>query len=99
MTEKNDKYQPAMRENQTSEPTGDQYGPFTEEEYNTLVLRASKHGATKYEMATFLNWAQETKIRVALLNLIERGDAEITGYKDDGTFVVKAAPEQANPCS
>jgi hypothetical protein len=83
-----------MRANQTPAPNKDQYGPFTEEECDTLILRACKHGATEYEMATFFNWAQETKINAALLNLIERGDAEITGYKDDGTFVVKASDSQ-----
>jgi hypothetical protein len=98
-----------MRENQTParikelerirkvpEESGvkDQYGPFREEEYNTLVLRACKHGATKYEIATFLAWASKAKINIALLNLIERGDVEITGYKDDGTFVVKASDSQ-----
>jgi hypothetical protein len=40
-------------------------------------------------MAAFLAWAQETKINAALLNLIQRGDVEITGYKDDGSFVTK----------
>lgn len=89
MTEKNHKYQPSMRENQTPEPTDDQYGPFTEEEFDTLILRACKHGATDEEMATFLNWARSVKIKSELLNLIQGGALEISGYKDDGTFVMK----------
>jgi hypothetical protein len=91
MTAKNHKNppQPATRESQTSEPTGKQYGPFTKEDVDTLLQRACKHGATKYEMAAFLAWAQETKINAALLNLIQRGDVEITDHKDDGSFVTK----------
>src|SRR5215467_5804327 len=81
--------QPAMRENQTSEPTDDQYGLFTEEEVDTLILRACKHGATDEEMTIFLNWARKVKIHAALLDLIQRGDVEISGYNDDGTFVMK----------
>jgi hypothetical protein len=81
--------QPAMRENQTPEPTDDQYGPFTEEEFDTLLLRACKHGATDEEMTIFLNWATKSKINATLLDLIQRGDLEISGYKDDGTFVMK----------
>ena len=88
--------QPAMRENQTSEPTDDQYGPFTEEEYDTLVLRASKHGAREEETAIFLNWARKVKIKAALLDLIQRGDLEISGYNDDGTFVMKL-PDNPRP--
>jgi hypothetical protein len=104
MTAKNHKKppQPAMRENQTSEPTDDQYGPFTEEEFDTLLLAAGKHGATDEEMATFLNWARKTKIKATLLDLILQGDLEISGYKDDGTFVMKLPDsqlQQANPCS
>jgi hypothetical protein len=81
--------QPAMRENQTPEPTDDQYGPFTEEEFNTLILCACKHGATDEEMTIFLNWARKTKVNAELLNLIQGGALEISGYKDDGTFVMK----------
>jgi hypothetical protein len=83
-----------MTENQTPAPNKDQYGPFTEEEYNTLVLHAAKHGATKYEMATFLAWASKAKINAALLDLIQRGDVEISGYKDDGTFVMNLPDSQ-----
>ena len=83
-----------MRENQTPEPTDDQYGPFTEEEYNTLVLRAAKHGATDEEMTTFLNWARKVKIKATLLELIQLGDLEICGYNDDGTFVMKRPDSQ-----
>ena len=96
------KNQPAMRENQTSEPTDDQYGPFTEEEFDTLLLAACKHGATDEQMDTFLNWARKIKIKVALLDLIQRGDVEISGYNDDGTFVMKLPDSQlqkANQCS
>ena len=83
-----------MRGNQAPEPTKDQYGPFTEEEFDTLLLRACKHGATDEEMATFLNWARKTKINAALLDLIQRGDVEISGYKDDGSFVAKVPDSQ-----
>jgi len=95
MTEKHHKHQPAMRENQTPETTNDQYGPFTEEEYETLVRRACKHGATEEEMATFLAWAGEVKIKAAVLDLIERGDVEICGYNDDGTFSMKVPDNPA----
>jgi hypothetical protein len=91
---KEKKEQTAMRENQTPEPTKDQYGPFTEEEFDTLLLAASKHGATDEEMTTFLNWARKTKINAELLNLIQRGAVEISGYKDDGTFVMKLPDSQ-----
>jgi hypothetical protein len=102
MTEKNHKYQPAMRETQTPEPTDDRYGPFTEEEVDTLILRACKHGATEEEVATFLAWASKAKINATLLDVIQRGDVEISGYKDDGTFVMNLPDsqlQQANPCS
>ena len=78
-----------MRENQTPEPIDDQYGPFTEEEFDTLLLCVSKNGATDEEMTIFLNWARKTKINAALLDLIKDGEVEISGYKDDGTFVMK----------
>jgi hypothetical protein len=83
-----------MRGNQAPEPTKDHYGPFTEEEFETLLLRACKHGATEYEMATFLAWARKAKINAALLDLIQRGDLEISGYKDDGSFVAKVPDSQ-----
>jgi hypothetical protein len=83
-----------MRENETPEPTKDQYGPFTEEEFDTLLLAACKHGATDEQMTTFLNWARKTKIRAALLDLIQRGDVEICGYRDDGNFVAKVPDSQ-----
>jgi hypothetical protein len=83
-----------MRGNQAPEPTKDQYGPFTEEEFETLFLRACKHGATDEEMETFLSWASKAKINAALLDLIQRGDVEISGYKDDGSFVVKVPDSQ-----
>ena len=88
--------QPVMRENQTSEPTDDQYAPFTKEEYDTLLLCACKHGATDEEMTIFLNWARKVKINAALLDLIQRGELEISGYKDDGTFVMKL-PDNPRP--
>ena len=96
MTAKNHKNlpQPAMRENQTPEPTDDQYGLFTEEEVDTLILRACKHGATDEQMTIFLNWASKVKINAALLDLIQRGDLEISGYKDDGTFVTNLPDSQ-----
>jgi hypothetical protein len=96
MTAKNHKNpsQPATRKNQMSEPTDDQYGPFTEEEFDMLLLAACKHGATNEEMGTFLNWARKTKIRGALLELIQRGDVEISGYTDDGHFVMKLPDSQ-----
>jgi hypothetical protein len=40
-------------------------------------------------MTIFLNWARKVKIKAALLDLIQRGELEISGYKDDGTFVMK----------
>ena len=83
-----------MRENQTPEPTDDQYGPFTEEEFDTLLLAACKHGATDEQMATFLNWARKVKIKATLLELIQQGDVEICGYRDDGTFVAKVPDSQ-----
>ena len=83
-----------MRGNQAPEPTDDQYGPFTEEEFDTLLLRACKHGATHEEMETFLAWASKAKINAALLDLIQRGDVEISGCKDDGSFVVKVPDSQ-----
>ena len=91
-----------MRENRTPEPTKNQYGPFTEEEFDTLRLAACKHGATDEQMTSFLNWARKVKIKATLLELIQRGDLEISGYKDDGTFVMKLPDsqlQQANPCS
>jgi len=88
--------QPAMRENQTSEPTDDQYAPFTEEECDALLLCACKHGATDEEMTSFLNWARKVKIHAALLDLIQQGDVEISGYNDDGTFVMKL-PDNPGP--
>ena len=94
MTEENQKYQPAMRENQTPEPTDDQYGPFTEEEFDTLLLAACKHGATDEEMTIFLNWAKKVKIKATLLDMIQRGDLEICGYRDDGRFVAKVPDSQ-----
>jgi len=96
MTEKNHKYQPAMRENQTPGPTDDQYFPFTEEEFDTLLQCACKHGATDEQMTTFLNWAKKVKIKATLLDLIQRGDLEISGYNDDGTFVMKL-PDNPRP--
>jgi hypothetical protein len=45
-------------------------------------------------MVTFLAWARKAKINAALLDLIQRGDMEISGYKDDGTFVVKVPDSQ-----
>ena len=45
-------------------------------------------------MATFLNWARKTKINAALLDLIQRGDVEICGFKDDGSFVAKVPDPQ-----
>ena len=96
MTEKNHKYQPAMRENQTPEPADDQYGPFTEEEFDTLLLCTCKHGATDEEMTIFLNWARKVKIKATLLDLIQRGNLEISGYNDDGAFVMKL-PDNPRP--
>ena len=78
-----------MRENQTSEPNDYQYGPFTQEEFDTLLRCACKHGATDEEITTFLNWARKTKIRAALLDLIQAGEVEISGYTDDGHFVTR----------
>ena len=85
-----------MRENQTSEPTDDQYAPFTEDDYDTLLLCACKHGATDEEMTIFLNWARKVKIKAALLDLIQRGTWRFSGYNDDGTFVMKA-PDNPRP--
>ena len=85
-----------MKENETSEPTDDQYAPFTEDDYDTLLLCACKHGATDEEMTIFLNWAAKVKFRAELLDLIQRGDLEISGYNDDGTFVMKA-PDNPRP--
>ena len=51
-------------------------------------------------MAIFLDWARKVKINATLLELIQRGDLEISGYKDDGSFVVKVPDsqlQQANP--
>src|SRR4029077_14173157 len=96
MTEINHKYQPAMKKNQTPEPTDDQYGPFTEEEFDTLLLCACKHGATDEEMTIVLNWARKVKIKATLLDLIRRGNLEISGYNDDGTFVMKL-PDNPRP--
>jgi hypothetical protein len=92
----NERNKPAMRENQTPEPTDDQYGLFTKEECDTLILRACKHGATEEETATFLAWANKAKINAALLDLIQRGDLEISGYKDDGAFVVNVPDSQGS---
>ena len=89
MTKKTINTNQPMRENQTPEPTDEQYDPFTKEEFDTLTLRACKHGATDEEMTIFLNWARKVKIKAALLDLIQRGELEISGYKDDGTFVMK----------
>ena len=89
--------QPPMREKQKLEPTNEEYGPFTEEEFDTLLLRACKHGATDEEMTTFLNWARKVKINAALLDLIQRGDLEISGYNDDDTFVMKLPDNPPKP--
>jgi hypothetical protein len=97
MTEKNHKYQPAIRENQTPEPTDDPYSPFTEEEFDTLLQCACKNGATDQQRTTFLNWAKKVKIKATLLELIQRGDLEISGYNDNGTFLINV-PNNPRPC-
>ena len=89
MTEKNHK-QPQLID--------DFYDDFPLPEDEPHVLRAYDHGATKEEMTTFLNWARKTRIRAALLDLIERRELDICGYKDDGRLVV-TVPDNPPPQS